>query len=206
MQIRLKQVGKRFNRQWIFRGLNYTFESGSSYAITGPNGSGKSTLLQVIAGALTHSEGKIEWYEQDVLLSPEHHFAKMAMAAPYLELIEELTLEEMLFYHFSFKPLIDGFTLQQVVDYLGLSAAKSRPIRYYSSGMKQRVKLALVFFSNVSVLVLDEPTSNLDEKGISLYLKMVAELSRKRLVLIGSNDIKEYAFCTRQISISEFAG
>ena len=61
MTISLSDAGKRFNRDWIFRHFNYTFEAGQSYAITGPNGSGKSTLLQALSGGMYINEGKIEY-------------------------------------------------------------------------------------------------------------------------------------------------
>lgn len=206
MQIKLTNLGKRFNRQWIFRGIDFAFEPGGAYAITGPNGSGKSTLLQVIAGALEKNEGNIVWQNEasPKPLEPENVFQSLAIAAPYLELIEELTLSEFLQFHFSLKPILPGHSISSIIAFTGLEAAKNKQIRLFSSGMKQRVKLAQAFFANVPVLILDEPTANFDVQGNELYLNMVDTLQKDRLMLIGSNDPKEFAFCKAQLDIMAF--
>ena len=84
MQIILQKLGKRYNRDWIFRGVDFTFESGRSYAITGPNGSGNSTLLQVIAGATVKTEGRVLFIDAGKEIPEEEHFSKLSIAAPYL--------------------------------------------------------------------------------------------------------------------------
>jgi len=204
MEISVQHLGKRYNRQWIFRGFTYHFEAGKSYALTGPNGSGKSTLLQVLAGSTDKSEGQLAWLRGNKAVEPDESFAFMAMAAPYLELIEELTLAEFLEFHFSFKKLLPGWELQRIADYVGLAGAYHKQIRHFSSGMKQRAKLAQAFFSDVPVLLLDEPTANLDVQGAALYRQMAHELAGNRLMLIASNDENEFAFCHHRISILDF--
>src|ERR1700753_2237918 len=92
MKITLIDAGKRFNRDWIFRHLNYEFNTGHSYAITGPNGSGKSKLLQSIAGAIGISEGRIDCAAADGAIPPEQVYRHLSLAAPYLQLIEEMTV------------------------------------------------------------------------------------------------------------------
>ncbi len=194
MQIQLSNTGKRFNREWIFRGLTHTFIHGKTYAITGSNGSGKSTLLQVIAGALMISEGTICYTNQnDQAIADAEAYQHISIAAPYLELIEEMTAREFLTFHQTFKPFIKPLT--SVLAYVGLADAADKQIRYYSSGMKQRLKLAQAFFANTTVLLLDEPTTNLDDKGIALYNTLVEEYTHNRLVVVCSNDKQEYDFC-----------
>jgi len=194
MQIHLSNTGKRFNREWIFRGLTHTFIQGKTYAITGSNGSGKSTLLQVIAGALMISEGTICYTNQnDQAIADAEAYQHISIAAPYLELIEEMTAREFLTFHQTFKPFIKPLT--SVLAYVGLADAADKQIRYYSSGMKQRLKLAQAFFANTTVLLLDEPTTNLDDKGIALYNTLVEEYTHNRLVVVCSNDKQEYDFC-----------
>ncbi len=206
MQVTLTNLGKRFNRQWIFRGIDFVFESGGTYAITGPNGSGKSTLLQVIAGALEKSEGSMVWQNEahSKPLEPENVFQSVAIAAPYLELIEELTLTEFLHFHFSLKPILPGHSISSIIAFTGLEAAKNKQIRLFSSGMKQRVKLAQAFFADVQVLILDEPTANFDVQGNELYLHMIDTLQNDRLILIGSNDPKEFSFCKQELDIMAY--
>ena len=203
MKIELRNLGKRFNHNWIFRRLDYHFESGQAYAITGANGSGKSTLLQVIAGATQQSEGTISYTLQQPV-APEDHYKQLALAAPYLDLVEEFSLAEFLAFHQSFKPFLPAFSIPAIIEYIGLEAAARKQIRNFSSGMKQRVKLAQAVFSNVPVVMLDEPTSNLDVKGIDLYQRLVHELCRDRLLIICSNDESEIGFCKERLHVSDF--
>jgi ABC-type multidrug transport system ATPase subunit len=202
MKIILSDAGKRFNREWIFRHFNYTFSSSHAYAITGPNGSGKSTLLQFIAGALVPTEGKIS-YQTSLATTVTEIFPMIALAAPYLETIEEMTANEFLRFHQDFKPLLPALNIPQVLGRMGLAHAADKQIRFYSSGMKQRLKLAQAFFSDTPVLLLDEPTTNLDASGISLYHDLIHEFGEGRLVIVGSNDPLEYSFCRTMIDMKD---
>jgi ABC-type multidrug transport system ATPase subunit len=216
MKISLINAGKRFNRDWIFRKLNQEFISGTAYAITGPNGSGKSTLLQAIGGAIMMSEGKAQYTISNRQLAignvnaPEKEievdnaFRYISIAAPYLELIEEMTLLEMLEFHAQFKPLLANITIPDIISIIGLKAAANKQIRFYSSGMKQRVKLAQAIFSDVPCVLLDEPCTNLDAVGIELYHQLIRDYGNNRLIIVSSNDPQEYSFCREKISITDF--
>jgi len=202
MTIELQNIGKKFNKDWIFRNFNYEFKSGNSYAVTGHNGSGKSTLLQIISGFVLPSEGQVVSKESETG-NGNLGFEQIAIAAPYLELVEEMTAIEFLTFHQQFKPFIDNISLTQILEEVQLSKAADKQIRYFSSGMKQRLKLAQGFFSNTKVLLLDEPTSNLDKQGISLYLQLIKQYTNDRLVIICSNDEAEYFFCKQKIDITQ---
>jgi len=143
----LTDAGKRFNREWIYRHCSMELSVGKAYAITGPNGSGKSTLLQAIAGSMQLSEGSIVWNNQQTKdIDPEQVYQQLAIAAPYLELIEEMTAKEFLEFHAQFKPLIASVSIDEILSIIGLEKALGKQIRYFSSGMKQRVKLAQAIF------------------------------------------------------------
>ncbi len=212
MKITLTDVGKRFNRDWIFRHIQYEFISGHSYAIIGSNGSGKSTLLQVIAGAIAESEGKVSFglpvssfgSPGNQQVSPENIFQHISIAAPYMELIEEMSLTEFLQFHQVFKPFITGIGTEKIISEIGLEKSAHKHIRYYSSGMKQRVKLAQAIFSDTPVLLLDEPCTNLDEEGIALYHQLIKTYCHGRVVIISSNDVQEYGFCEQRFNIMEY--
>lgn len=203
MTIKLSGGGKRFNREWIFRNADLEFTSGTSYAVTGPNGSGKSTLLQAIGGMLQLSEGTLHFYNQPAHVL-ENAYQYLSFCAPYLDVIEEMTLLEFLQFHQHFKNLIAGMQVHDVIMQIGLQAAAQKQIRYYSSGMKQRVKLAQALFSDTPVVLLDEPCTNLDTAGIALYHNLIDSYCKDRLVLVCSNDEVEYRFCTERISILDF--
>ncbi len=204
MRIALEQIGRRFNREWIFRNVNYVFESGKSYAILGANGSGKSTLLQVISGSLTSSEGKVNYFNNDVPIDIENVFPELSLAAPYLDLIEEFSLSEHIDFHFQFKKYRDGYNKGSLISLLDLQHSEHKALKNFSSGMKQRVKLALAFCSDTKVLLLDEPTSNLDLQGVEWYQSLIKQFSANRLVIVCSNQAHEYAFCDEQISVEGY--
>ena len=205
MTIALSDAGKRYNRDWIFRHFTFQFSSGTSYAITGPNGSGKSTLLQSIGGAVDLSEGKLSLISASGgSIAPESLYRQIALAAPYLELVEEMTVTEFLGFHQTFKPFLPGLSIEFMIQLTGLSAAAHKQIRYYSSGMKQRVKLLQALFTDVPVILLDEPCTNLDQEGVQLYRSMVDRYCSDRLLIVSSNDETEYSFCTERISITAY--
>ncbi len=188
----LSDAGKRFNRDWIFRHVELELHAGHRYAITGHNGSGKSTLLQLIGGMITPSEGQRCIEKNGSLLEDEVVFREVSFCAPYLELIEEMTGMEILRFHRQFKPLRDGHTPESILEATGLEKAASKQVRYYSSGMKQRLKLAQAFYSDTDLLLLDEPCTNLDKTGIALYHALLEACGKDRIVVISSNDETEY--------------
>jgi ABC-type multidrug transport system ATPase subunit len=199
MQILLSETGKRFNRDWVFRKLSYQFTSGGTYAITGPNGSGKSTLLQVIAGAVSASEGHVTYEMNNKKIEGDNAFTLISIAAPYLELIEEMTFLEFMEFHKKFKPFMASVSIREMLRIVNLEKAAEKQIRYYSSGMKQRVKLAQAFFSDAPCLLLDEPCTNLDEDGIATYHRLINEYTNGRMVIVSSNEQQEYGFCKEMI-------
>ncbi|WP_295121853.1 ATP-binding cassette domain-containing protein [uncultured Chitinophaga sp.] len=204
MTISLNNVGKRFNYDWIFRGVSHTFSDKQQYAILGPNGSGKSTLLQVISGHQQHNKGEIAYTLNGAVLEQDNLFRYSAIAAPYLELIEEFTLQETFDFHQTFKSFLPGYTPRQIMEIVGLDKAVNKQVRNFSSGMKQRAKLALAIFSNVPLLLLDEPCTNLDAAGTALYRSMINDYCMDRMVIVSSNDPQEYDFCQHTISITDY--
>ena len=204
MTISLSDAGKRFNRDWIFRHFNYQFENGQAYAITGPNGSGKSTLLQVLGGSMMTSEGEISYTLPAAQCTTENIFKYMSICAPYLEVMEEMTFLEFLNFHQGFKPLLPGISNDYIISITGLEKAAHKQIRYYSSGMKQRVKLAQCIFSETPLVLLDEPCTNLDTEGIRLYHRLIEQHCSNRLVVVSSNDEEEYKFCKTVLTMSDW--
>lgn len=201
-EIRLENIGRRFNNEWIFRDLEFDFISGTRYAVLGPNGSGKSTLLKVISGSLTPSEGQLHYQLDGKTISVEQLYRQLSLAAPYLELIEEFTLREVIRFHFSNKTYLDGFDESSLVDLIGLQKSLDKPLRFFSSGMKQRVKLALACCSDTRLVLLDEPISNLDVKAIQWYHELLEEtINPHRLLIVFSNQPEEYKTCEKFLTL-----
>lgn len=237
MDIILQHIGRRFNKEWIFRSLDYTFLSGGRYAVLGPNGSGKSTLLSVVMGNLSPSEGTIAYVapagrkvtadavkaaseEQragggslkaqgeepgaNAQIKPEAIFRQLSFAAPYIDLVEEFTLVETIAFHFQFKKYETGLDAEGVLGVLGLEAARDKALKHFSSGMKQRTKLALACCADTPLLILDEPTSNLDVAGVDWYQQLINDFGKNKTIIIGSNQAHEYAFCEAHLQITEY--
>jgi len=203
MEIQLKDAGRRFNQEWVFRNMNYTFRSGSKYAVLGPNGSGKSTLLSVLLGNLAPSEGTITYTNRQEI-PVDQIYRHISFAAPYLDLVEEFTLQETIAFHFKFKKFHPDIDAARLMDLLGLAKAQDKALKYFSSGMKQRTKLALACCTDTPLLFLDEPTSNLDKQGIEWYHKLIHNFSAGRLILVGSNQEDEYSFCDYFIPVTDY--
>jgi len=204
MNIEISNLGKRYNNHWIFRKVNYTFQSTKKYAITGPNGSGKSTLLQTLGNFILQNEGSIRFEINGTEIPPEKIHRHISIAAPYLDLIEEMTLNEFLNFHQKMKGWLPHINNEMIVDLINLSDAVNKQIRYFSSGMKQRVKLAQAIFSNATFVLLDEPATNLDKPGIAVYRKLIHEFMHDRLLIVSSNDEQEYAFCNEHLYLPDF--
>lgn len=205
MKIVLDKISRRYNYEWIFRDIDFQFESGNAYAILGSNGSGKSTLLQIISGHLHPTSGTISWHHQDKKLDTDQVFRYVAMSGPYLEILEEFTLEEMVTFHHRFRQFLNGMDTEAVIKATTLSKNRNKPIRYFSSGMKQRVKLALAILSDTPLLLLDEPASNLDLAGIEWYRDLVARHRKDRIVIVCSNSQpQEHDFCRSSILIDNY--
>ncbi|MGY2134032.1 ABC transporter ATP-binding protein [Hymenobacter sp. HD11105] len=204
MQIQATGLGKRFNRDWIFRNLTHTFQPGTATAILGPNGAGKSTLLNTLSGQLLPTDGTLAYTLKGREVAVEDIPAQLAYCAPYLELIEELTLSELLHFHTRFKPLKPGLTNKALIELLYLEKSRHKLVRDFSSGMKQRLKLGLALYSAAPLLLLDEPTTNLDRTGVAWYQEHIRATAAGRLVLVSSNVAEEYDFCQEQLDVTSF--
>ncbi len=201
MKINLRQLGKKYNNEWIFKDITLEFSLGNHCVILGGNGSGKSTLLQTISGFQIPSLGNVQYTINGTDVSVENIFKHISIASPYLELIEDFTLQEIIDYQARFKP----FKEKNIVEIMQLEKAKNKAIKYYSSGMKQRVKLALAILSKSPILLLDEPLSNIDKNGVEWYKNMITDYSSNRIILVCSNNQKdEYEFCTDTLFIENY--
>jgi ABC-type multidrug transport system ATPase subunit len=195
MIIRTENLGKRFNREWIFRKLTREFKPGHCVAITGPNGSGKSTLMQLLWAQTIPTEGEIHYEVNGQTIAPEDAYAQLSIAAPYLELIDTFTLKEQIDFHFSYKKPVDGISTNEIISRLQLGNTTEKRLEVFSSGMRQRVKLGLAFFSDVAVTFLDEPTTNLDATSIAWYHHHLQGIKDRSLIIATNipDDYPEFA-------------
>lgn len=204
MELVLNNVGKRYRFDWIFRHIDFHFRANKKYAILGPNGSGKSTLMKVLSGHLTPSKGQIEFQKNGSKILIDKVYQSISYAAPYIDLIEEMTLEEAISFHLRFKSMRKNLKTSDLINLLDFSKSKKKEIRFFSSGMKQRLKLVLAICSDTPLLLLDEPTTNLDQQGFEWYQKLIDEFTDNRMVIVASNVEMDYHFCEEQLNILDY--
>lgn len=182
--ISLSNIGKSYQGKWIFKSVNFEFKFPGVYAITGKNGAGKSSLLKLISGLSLQNEGEI-LYKETLTNSLNEH---ISIASPYLELIQDFTVLEIFDFHFKFKKVLNNNSIKSILKEIDLDIHAYKYYKNLSSGMKQKLKLALVFYSDNQILLLDEPCSNLDTETIEWYQSKIKELKNNRLIIICSND------------------
>jgi heme exporter protein A len=205
--LRLTATGitKEFNRRTIFRDVSASLSPGDSLAITGRNGSGKSTLVKVIAGLLSPSRGTIGYTLDGKPLDPESLRYHIGLVTPYLQLYDEFSGSENLELLSKIRSDagIDARRIEHVLEEVGLSERRSDFVRTYSSGMKQRLKYAFAVLHQPSLLVLDEPTSNLDHDGIAMVRRFVEQQKKSGMLIVATNDADEAGWCSSVIELGK---
>ena len=205
VNITLENAGKKFGKEWIFRNVSLEIKQGEKIVILGLNGSGKSTLLQALTGYLSLNEGNLSYQKNSEVIDLENFYKFQSLASPYLELIEDFTLEELINHSATYKPFLNNLNTSQIIELSGLMAHKHKFIKLFSSGMKQRLKLTLAILADMPILFLDEPTSNLDVTVIDWYQKLIANYASHKTIIVCSNSVKEeYAFCNRILPMEDY--
>jgi ABC-type multidrug transport system ATPase subunit len=205
MKIEVENLGKKFRNEWIFRGFSANFESGNTYAVVGANGSGKSTLLQALSSYIPCNKGVIKYFDSNKTpIEIENIFRYLTFTSPFLELIEDFTLLELINFHTKLKPLAHSLSTTDFLGKIELKTQAQKQVKFFSSGMKQKVKLGLCLFSEAPILFLDEPTTNLDQKTKSWFLENIVSIKQNKLIILASNDSQEYSFTNNIIDIQQF--
>ena len=194
INIELDKVSKRFGNRWLLNNLSLRINESEKVAIIGHNGSGKSTLLQIIAGFIKPTKGIVNYKQNEQLIHKDDWYANFSYAAPYTELIEELTADEFLDFYIQHQAFMNGITKDSFYEASDLLTSKNQTIRSFSSGMKQRFKLALSLLSASKIVLLDEPLSNLDDTGASFYKGLIIKFAMEKTMVICSNNIRDEMF------------
>lgn len=202
IKIRAENIGKSFNNRWLFENIELSLNANESIAILGANGVGKSTFTLILAGQIVPTTGIIQWCTGDNPIELNQLNSFYALASPGMELPEELNFKETIGLYYcckkskhDYKELLDLF----LNNFQFKKRELNKEISQFSSGMKQKLKLLLSFYADTPVIFLDEPLTNLDNKGIELYNKLIDENISKRTIIIASNRVEEYKFCKRQL-------
>lgn len=205
LHIQLEGIGKKFGSEWIFKNLNLNLNPADKLVLLGGNGSGKSTLLQIISGYVLPNAGKVIFKNGQQTEENENYRNHLSIATPYLELIEDYTLTELIEHCAVYKPFLNKLTAKEIIEIAELKHAENKHIKNYSSGMKQRAKLALAILADCPLLLLDEPASNLDKNAIEWYIKLVGWYGADKTIVVCSNSVKEeYEFCTKELNVMDY--
>lgn len=206
MEVTLAQIGKRFQRQWLYRNLDAHLRPEAPLAILGHNGSGKSTLMQIVSGYLTPTQGTVSYALDGTRVKREDVWKHVAIASPHLELHGAMTLAETLAFHHALRPIPSFEGSEGAAEHMGLEAHLGKPLSSFSSGMRQRVKLYLAIAGGTPLLLLDEPTANLDRQGVEWFRELLAPtLTSGRTIAVCSNvEGEETDFCTQRLQLEDF--
>ena len=192
---------KVFNRRSIFDDVSFKVVSGQTLLITGPNGSGKSTLVSIISGVLTASAGNVD-AKVDGTDVGETMYRAIGLVSPYLQMYEEFSPRENLEFVLSARGLNDlRGRIQPLLEELQLKGRIDDPVRTYSSGMKQRVKFAFALIHQPPVLILDEPMSNLDAKGIEMVKGIMDAQRQQGILVVATNDVTDVRVYDQRIDL-----
>jgi ABC-type multidrug transport system ATPase subunit len=205
LQVELSDIAKRFRKEWIFEGITTALEHHSAVSILGSNGSGKSTLAQIIAGYITPTQGSIVWKHNEIGIPRERLFKHVAICSPAVQLWEELTLKENVELFLQFKNMPSCLDYRDFAHLIQLEKHANHPLKTYSSGMKQRVKLGLSILCDAPLLILDEPCSHLDSAAVAWYQNLLNKNSDNRIIVVASNsDEREIFGCNTSIDINRY--
>jgi len=198
-----EKIAKTFNRRKIFSEISFSLNKSDSLAITGRNGSGKSTLLKILANVLSPTKGEIEMKIADKIVKPTDYFAYLGLVSPYLQLYDEFSGWENLdiFRRIRGVDASDDY-LTELLRRVNLWERRNDYVRTYSSGMKQRLKYAFALIHRPPILLLDEPTSNLDTEGISTVYQIMEEQKKRGIIIIATNDVEDIKICEQVLDLN----
>ncbi len=188
----------RYGRRRLFEALTLSVEPGEALAVVGANGSGKSTLLLVLAGIVAPTAGTVTLTVDGHAVADADRPQSVGLVAPALQLYDPLTARENLAFLVQARRL-DPAHIEAALDRVGLLARADDPLQTFSTGMRQRMRIAAAVLHRPAVLLLDEPGATLDAAGRSLVAGLVAE--RGDVVVVATNDPDEAALCPRRLTL-----
>jgi len=197
-----KNLTKSFGSYTVINNFSFSIDGSSPCAILGKNGAGKSTVLKIMAGILKQDAGSLIMKNNTGIIPHDKRFAFLSIVAPYMELIEDFSLEEKLHFHANFSKPINQFSTNTIISNMNFDKNKHVKIKDFSSGMKQKLKIALAIFFDKPLLLFDEPCANLDSNAIDWYIETVKKHAANRTLTVFSNQNEhEYPFCKQQLML-----
>ena len=204
VRVELRDIAKSFNRRAIFDNVTMTVEDGHALCVTGANGSGKSTLLRVICGLLRPTRGVVTITVDDKPYLPAEVRNAFGVVAPDVALYGELTaLENMVFFSRVRGLSARSLDVEGLLARVGLAGRGDDEVHTYSSGMRHRLKYACALLHHPPILLLDEPSTNLDEDGIAIVRQVMVEQKQHGLLIFATNDTQEVALGDQVVRLTQ---
>jgi len=203
MKLSVEKIGKNFGEKKIFRDISFDLSPGMSAVIVGPNGSGKTTLVRIICGLIRPSSGEVKYMKDSKQILMEDIYNRIGFVGPYLELYEELTARENLMFFAKMKRVPNAVEkFSSLMNRLNLNGREDDQVKTYSSGMRQRLKYVFALIGNPEILILDEPTSNLDSDGIERVYDIMMEQKTNNILLLATNDQMDLKYGDFQVEVT----
>lgn len=194
-------VAKKFTRKHLFKNINIAVSISDSLCIKGPNGSGKSTLLKILACQLKPTQGSVTYLKDEVAIEEDAVYNHVGFLSPHIEPYGELTAVENM--EFIRKKAVSSEQVQLLLEKFGLMGHGNERVKFFSSGLKQRLKYLLSIINDPPVLLLDEPGTNLDSSGKNILYSHIASIAQKKIIILASNDSVEEKLCNGVLSLYE---
>jgi heme exporter protein A len=193
LRLTIDGLAKTYPGRPVFSGISAVIEKSHKLVVAGPNGAGKSTLLRIICGFIRPTRGRVIFERAGSRLTRTDIRHYIGLVSPDLVLYDELTALENL----SFFAAVAGLRpssedLSGRLRAVGLAGRGHDPVGSYSSGMKQRLKYCLALLRDPEILLLDEPTANLDEGGKALVDEIIN--SFEDILVIATNEKSELEY------------
>ena len=200
VRLEVKNLRKDFDRKTILKDLNFSLTNKDSLAITGKNGSGKSTLIKILSNIFMQTSGSVTINIDDTVIERQNFYKYIGLISPYLNLYDEFSGLENLRFTARLKS-VDNERITSTIKSVGLWERRNDLVKIYSSGMKQRLKLAFALMHDPDILLLDEPTSNLDAEGVRLVDNVADDYGSGRILIIATNDEHERSLCKSELNL-----
>jgi len=205
IRLEAKNLKKVFNRRVVFERISFTLGSNTTLLVTGRNGSGKSTLIKILASVLSPTEGSVG-ISSSLPYTPESHLMQVGLVSPYLMMYDEFSARENLTLALAIRGMRpDGRKIDALLERVQLFGRRNDLVRTYSSGMKQRVKYAFALVHGPKILLLDEPMSNLDTRGVEMVRAIMQEQREKGILVVATNDLTDIRHFDSQVNLDASA-
>jgi heme exporter protein A len=203
LKIIAENISKHFNRNYLFRDLNFEVGQGECLAVLGANGSGKTTLIKILCALQRPSSGKILYENENLTIKRDEIYSHIGLVSPYLELYEELTAKDNLDFFADIKGLDESGRqrMREICGRFKIADKMHIRVKAYSSGMKQRLKYVLALMDSPQVLFIDEPRTNLDEEGIKTVYNLLGDYKKKGVLIIATNEKQDLVLADKRLTI-----